>query len=1603
MFAIVNPVPVRCSVGFSHLESATVAELIWTSKSDSGMTPFLIKRQVCLITRGPVVDHARKTPFLLAELVAHPVGKAGPPCASPPKGCQSSGTPPVCRCCGGGGAALSSCSWIVRACPPTQATSSISGSAARAFTPLRFSVEPTDTLAVRGLPAVLNCSVAGGEAAVARVEWRKDGTFLNLAADERRRLLPGGSLFIGAVVHSKHNRPDEGVYQCTATLDSLGSISSRTARLTVAGVPRFSGQPEAVSVHAGGSEVLNCEVSAELGPFAHWERAGVAVEMDGRLVQLPNGALVISEASSADAGPYRCVIEGLGPLKASEDVQLHVLPGAGVEERLEVLLGPVSLAKPVGETVLLPCVVKGSPVPTIGWMRNAKAVDQSDERISVIGGGVLRIANLTSEDSGTYSCRADNSNKSVETQAKLTVLVPPQFLKKPSNIYAHEAMDIIFECNVTGFPAPTVKWVKNGDAVIPSDYFKIVNQHDLQVLGLVKSDEGFYQCMAENEAGNIQAGAQLIILEQGKNSSPCCALPHPTTPPLHHTVTGISQINVALPTSAVPSLTSATTDHVASGPGERPGPAPTAPRDLVASLVSTRFIKLTWRLPAELHGENLTYSVFHSLHGSSRERVENTTAPGEMQVTIQNLMPDTKYTFRVVASNRNGLGESSPPLTVATQPEVQVPGPAPNLQAASITSTSVTLTWERPLTGNGEIHTYKLYYSEKGQDTEQDLDVAGLSYTMTGLKKFTEYSFRIVAYNKHGPGVSTEDLLIQTLSDVPSAAPQNVSLEVQNSKSIMIRWQPPPPSTLNGELTAYKIRYRKSGRRGEAAEVMTTQLSQLIDGLDSGAEYSFRLSASTTNGTGPATEWLTAETFESDLDESQVPGMPSSLHVRPLVNSIVVSWTPPENQYIVVRGYSIAYGIGSPHAQTIKVDYKQRYYSIDNLGNLLSTFAFSLLILHSGGPFSSFLDPEMEQRRFADPSSHYVITLKAFNNMGEGIPVYESAITRSQSDPIDPEIDLFELFHHPPHTPAPDPSPMLPPVGVQASVVSHDAIKVSWADNSLPKNQKITDSRYYTIRWKTNIPANTKYKVANATTLTHTVANLKANTLYEFSVMVTKGRRTSTWSMTAHGTTFETLPTSAPKDVTVVSKEGRPRTININWQPPSEANGKITGYIIYYSTDVNAEVHDWVVEPVMGNRLTHQIQELTLDTTYYFKIQARNSKGMGPLSDTVQFRTPKGNQSVLANGTSTRLSPLQGQYKPGITGSHENHILVIVIIVSVGVFTIVAVVVGAVLCTRRSNSQQKKKRAACKSTNGSHKSKSTSKDLKPPDLWIHHERVEMKPIDKSPEPNLVMTETPIPRNTQEPSGEPPRPTHRRNMGRDVAANTHHSSAVRALKAVISAHPIHSLDHLHHHHHHHYHPPPRGYLHHQISLRAPATPSTPVPYVDRAPSSESVRTQPPAPQPPSAAELQQSEAVIKEEDPPSYKPPSAHVHPSHPMKSFAVPTVSVSAHNPPSSALPCTPLLAQPVPGVKTASIGTLGRARAPVAVTVPSAPDSAETSKMLPTKEIVSLPLTHPHLAHGSGCKSHLYMLVAYETDELSEEMAHLEGLMKDLNAITTA
>jgi hypothetical protein len=55
-----------------------------------------------------------------------------------------------------------------------------------------------------------------------------------------RRLLSNGSLFFSTVQHTRTSRPDEGLYQCVAKAEKIGTIVSRTATLKVAGKTRFT-------------------------------------------------------------------------------------------------------------------------------------------------------------------------------------------------------------------------------------------------------------------------------------------------------------------------------------------------------------------------------------------------------------------------------------------------------------------------------------------------------------------------------------------------------------------------------------------------------------------------------------------------------------------------------------------------------------------------------------------------------------------------------------------------------------------------------------------------------------------------------------------------------------------------------------------------------------------------------------------------------------------------------------------------------------------------------------------------------------------------------------------------------------------------------------------------------------------------------------------------------------------------------------------------------------------------------------------------------------------------------------------------------------------
>lgn len=110
----------------------------------------------------------------------------------------------------------------------------IPGFQIKPFTSLRFVSEPSDAVTMRGGNVLLNCS-AESDRGVPVIKWRKDGLILALGMDDRKQQLPNGSLLIQNILHSRHHKPDEGLYQCEASLGDAGSIISRIAKVAVAG------------------------------------------------------------------------------------------------------------------------------------------------------------------------------------------------------------------------------------------------------------------------------------------------------------------------------------------------------------------------------------------------------------------------------------------------------------------------------------------------------------------------------------------------------------------------------------------------------------------------------------------------------------------------------------------------------------------------------------------------------------------------------------------------------------------------------------------------------------------------------------------------------------------------------------------------------------------------------------------------------------------------------------------------------------------------------------------------------------------------------------------------------------------------------------------------------------------------------------------------------------------------------------------------------------------------------------------------------------------------------------------------------------------------
>ncbi|KAK9751964.1 Neogenin C-terminus [Popillia japonica] len=1138
---------------------------------------------------------------------------------------------------------------------------------------LEFTVEPTDTVVQAGNSAVLDCVVKSDYPPnTINTQWQdQDRQMLTFIGDSYRSQLTNGSLYISSV---SEEQGLTGNYQCMASLpNGAGSIVSRTAKLSLATLSEFIQEPRDLSVYPGQKAYFACRVQASPPPKIRWLKDERPLQLDElRMTVLPSGALEIDEVTELDQGSYRCNASGLNSYKLSNKAALYI---SDDREQGASKFPPHFIALPMrqvvieGQNVTLDCAANGNPNPTVTWLKDGVSIDMADldTRFSIVGTTTsLKITNILEIDTGTYQCRAENKEDSKEASTDIKVHVPPRFLSKPTDKVEDTNKDVELECSVYGVPEPKVQWLKNGEPVILNEYYQLVKGNNLKIMGLMASDTGIFQCVAANDAGNIQASASLKVVEldkernktknrkkkyntnnqkdeaipfpeqqsrklftqlksesanTNKNINPNQTSPYPNYDP-HHILTSLRSSEAgdnnlgdtlsAYTESSPFSKHFTAEDYLDSRPMES---VPGAPQDLKAPVVQPRFVILSWRPPDFNYEDIIAYSVYYRQENNKRERVQNTTNSRLEEINIRNLRPNCVYHFRVVAFNNYGSGQSSKSLTVTTVAEENVPSAPRKFTAYATSSHSITVNWEPSDTPNGHILKYVVYYVETASSAEHKVETTHLDFNIDGLTIFTEYNLFVVAVNEKGPGAASDERLVRTFSAPPTEPPSNVTFE-PSSTSITVRWEPPPPEGRNGIITGYKIRCRKQGSKGDTATTASNLRSYILTNLERGSVYQIKLWAMNVNGTGPPTEWQHVNTLANDMDETTVPGTPFGLKVTQEINKVRVTWNPPPNQTIKIRNYWLSWGKGVPDSFSQQLDDKQRSFIFNNL----------------------------------EANAEYVISIRASNKVGYGPAAY--ATIRTTDEP--------QLANT-----------LMPPVGLKAVVLSSATIILYWTDNTLSKSQYINDNRYYIVQYGAT-DKSTRNKNLNVSDLNVLIDDLKPNTMYDFRVKVVKGRKESSWSMVVSNKTFEIALSSAPRDLKIYATDDDSSVVELQWQPPKLQNGHVTGYIIFYTTDSSKKDRDWTVEAIKGDKHSYVIHELMPATIYYFKIQARNSRGYGPISSMVSFKT----------GENIRSSSDIRQGKDGRSMFSGNTLLYLIIGgCALAIITIAAVL--AILCCRR--------------------------------------------------------------------------------------------------------------------------------------------------------------------------------------------------------------------------------------------------------------------------------------------------------------------------------
>ncbi|XP_053228590.1 receptor-type tyrosine-protein phosphatase S isoform X2 [Podarcis raffonei] len=969
--------------------------------------------------------------------------------------------------------------------------------------------------------------------------------------------------------------------------------------------PEFIKNPVDQIGVSGGVASFVCQARGDPKPRVTWNKKGKKVNSQRfETIEFDEGAGAVLRIqplrTPRDENIYECVAQN-SVAEITVNAKLTVLREDQLPSGFPIIdMGPQLKVVERTRTATMLCAASGNPDPEITWFKDFLPVDPSasNGRIKQLRSGGLQIESSEETDQGKYECVASNSaGVRYSSPANLYVRVrrvAPRFSIPPSS---HEIMpggNVNITCVAVGSPMPYVKWMQGAEDLTPEDDMP-VGRNVLELTDV--KDSANYTCVAMSSLGVIEAVAQITVKSLPK--APGTPIVTETTatsititwdsgnpdPVSYYVIEyksksqdGPYQIKEDITTtrysigglspnseyeiwvSAVNTIGQGPpSDPVVMRTGEQ-APA-SAPRNVQGRMLSASTMIIQWEEPVEPNGQIRGYRVYYTMEPDQPvSNWQKHNVDDSLLTTVSSLLEMETYTVRVLAFTSVGDGPLSDPIQVKTKQGV--PGQPMNFRAEAKSDSSILLTWSPPR--QDIILKYELVFKDATQAKPETRTFDPVtSFTVRDLKPNTEYVFKLAARSALGIGAETPEVRERTLQAKPSAPPQDVKCVSTRSTAILVSWRPPPAESQNGVLNGYSVRYRAlDSEDTEPREVTNIHASTnqiLLESLEKWTEYRITVVAHTMVGPGPESSPVIVRTDED------VPSAPPRKVEVEVLNStaIQVSWRSPlqNRQHGQIRGYQVHY---------IRMENGEAS-GLPQIKDVMLADAQEMII--------AGLQPE----------TAYSITVAAYTMKGDGARSKPKVAVTKGAVPGKPILSV-----HP---------------------TQENALLVKW-EPPLDAEGQVLGYRLQFGRRDVDPLATLEFSSEEDR---YTATNIHRGATYVFKLAV-KSRS----GFGEEAVQELTIPEDVPKGYPQILEASNitSKSVQFHWMPPvmAERNGVIVKYTVAYREATSSgSPQEKDLPPSPENSYT--LNGLKPNTAYDVKIRAHTSKGPGPYSPSVQYRT----------------------------------------------------------------------------------------------------------------------------------------------------------------------------------------------------------------------------------------------------------------------------------------------------------------------------------------------------------------------------------------------